>query len=206
MWPTLDGLRVLKGGEAVLVCEAVTVMVDQLAAECRDECEPEPVGIDWFDQWDCDQRLWMLEQVVEALLTPASPPSPAAMWESTVDAIFCQVVDSIAMEIDRTPSSLSWRSRAIDAFQCQRGRSPIIDTDSTDIDGWRIIVTQIADMILGATSYQKAEAFRDGDIGRSRQFLTQRALPEDYLERIPPLRTPQQAQQSIARIQEIVGG
>ena len=205
MWPTLDGLRVLKGGEAELVCEAVTVMVDQLAAEWRDESEPDPVGIDWFDQWDCYQRLWMLEQVVEALFTPASPPSPAAMWESTVDAIFCQVVELIAMEIDRTPSSLSWRNREIDAFHCQRGRPPTIDTDSTDIDGWRIIVTQIADMILGAISYQKAEAFRDGDIGRSRQFLIQRALPEDYLERIPPLRTLQQAQQSIARIREIVG-
>ena len=205
MWPTLDGLRVLKGAEAALVCEAVTVMVDQLAAECRDESEPDPVGIDWFDQWDGYQRLWMLEQVVEAMFTPASPPSPAAMWDSTVDAIFCQVVELITMEIDGTPSNESWRSGAIDAFQCQRGRRPTIDTNSADIDGWRIIVTQIADMILGATSYQKAEAFRDGDIGRSRQFLSQRALPEDYLERIPPLSTLQQAQQSIARIQEIVG-
>ena len=204
MWPTLDGLRVLNGVEAALVCQAVTVMVDQLAAECRDESEPEPVGIDWFDQWDCYQRLWMLEQVVEALFTPATLPSPAAIWESTVDAIFCQVVELIAMEIDQTPSSVTWRSAAIDAFQCQRGRPPAMEADSTDIDGWRIIVTQIADMILGVTSYQKAEAFRDGDIERSRQFLIQRALPDDYLERIPPLRTPQQAQQSIAKIQEVV--
>ena len=59
-------------------------------------------------------------------------------------------------------------------------------------------------MILGVTSYQKAEAFRDGDIQRSRKFLIQKALPEDFLERIPPLRTLQQAQQSIARIRSIV--
>jgi hypothetical protein len=204
MWPTIDGLRILKDAEAVVVSEAVIAMVDQLAAECRDESEHDPLGIDWFDQWDCYQRLWLLEHVVAALFTPTPPLSPAAIWEATVDAIFCQVVELIAMEIDQSPSSESGRNAAIEAFRCQHGRLPKISADETDIRQWRSLVTQIADMILGVTSYQKAEAFRDGDIQRSRKFLIQKALPEDFLERIPPLRTLEQAEQSIARIQSIV--
>ena len=90
MWPTIDGLRILKGAEAAVVRDAVTVMVDQLADQNPDESQPDPVGIDWFDQWDGYQQLWLLEQVVESLFTPAPPLSPAAIWEATVDAIFCQ--------------------------------------------------------------------------------------------------------------------
>ncbi len=44
MWPTIDGLRILKGAEAALVCEAVTVMVDQLADRNRDESQSESGG------------------------------------------------------------------------------------------------------------------------------------------------------------------
>ncbi len=204
MWPTIDGLRILKGAEAVLVSEAVTVMVDQLSGHNPEESQSDPVGIDWFDQWDGYQQLWLLEQVVESLFTPAPPLSPAAIWEATVDAIFCQLVELIAMEIDQSPNSESWRNAAIEAFECQHGKQPKIAANETDISQWRILVTQIADLILGVTSYQKAEAFRDGDIQRSRKFLIQKALPEDFLERIPPLRTLEQAQQSITRIRSIV--
>ena len=204
MWPTIDGLRILKGAEAVLVSEAVTVMVDQLSGPDQDDSQSDPVGIDWFDQWDGYQKLWLLEHVVEALFTPIPPLSPAAIWEATVDAIFCQVIELITMEIDKSPGSESWRNAAIDAFECQHGKQPKTAADETDISQWRIVVTQIADVILGVTSYQKAEAFRDGDIQRSRKFLIQKALPEDFLERIPPLRTLEQAQQSIARIRSIV--
>ena len=66
------------------------------------------------------------------------------------------------------------------------------------------VVTQIADVILGVTTYQKAELFRDGEIQRSRRFLNQKGMPADFLERIPPLRTIDQTQHSINRIRSII--
>jgi hypothetical protein len=208
MWPTIDGVRVLKDQEASLVRAAIALIVDHMAAQRCEDAQPWQSGIDWFDQWDVDQRLWLLEQVTVGLFTPASPPSPAAMWEATIDAVFCQVMDLITDEIDQTPTSnddRSWRRRAMDAFRCQHGRYAKIDPDEVDIRRWRTVVTQIADSIQGITSYQKAESFRDVEIERSRRFLIQKGMPEDFLEQIPPLRTAEQAQKSIDRIQSILG-
>lgn len=206
MWPTFDGPRMLKGAEAALVRETVAVIVDRLEDQDPEDDRGDPVGIDWFDQWDCYQQLWLLEQVVQSLLTPAPTLPPAAIWEATVDAIFCSLMELIATEIDQSPCSQHWRSKAIEAFACQYGRLPKIAEDETDVSQWRIVVTQIADLILGVTSYDKAEAFRDGDIQRSRTFLALKALPDDFLERIAPLRTAEQAQQSIRRIRSIISG
>ena len=205
MWPTIDGTRILIDAEARLVGDTVSVMVDRLADLDPDEVQPHPIGIDWFDQWDCYQQLWLLEQVVESLFTIAPPLSPAAIWEATVDAIFWRLIELIEMEIDESPLDHHWRTSTIAAFECQRGRLPKITVDETEISRWRIVVAQIADMILGVTSYQQAEAFRDGDLQRSRKFLRQKALPDDFLQRIAPLRTAAQTQQSIAQIRSIIG-
>jgi hypothetical protein len=208
MWPTLDGLRVLKGDEAGLVCASIGVMVDRLAIEIHNDAEPHPHGIDWFDQWDGEQKLWLLEQITLSLLTTASAPPPAAIWDATIDTVFCQVIEQIEYEIDSTAIAgdhRSWRQRVIDAFQCQRGRAPKIDLDEIAIDQWRKVATQISDAILGVTCYQQAESFRDGDFERSSRFLIGKGMPEDYLERIPPLRTAAQAEESIDRIRAIVG-
>jgi hypothetical protein len=92
----------------------------------------------------------------------------------------------------------------VDAFCCQHGRSPNIEPQETDITLWRRVVIQVADAILGVTVYQKAESLRDTDIEKSRSFLMQKGMPEDFLQRIPPLRTPEETEQSITRIESIV--
>ena len=207
MWPTMNGLRTLKHAEADLVRRAVSRMVDQIVAEFHDEFAVSPSGIDWFDQWDSDQRLWLLEEVAVALLTDESPPSPAALWEATLDAIFAEIIDAIRQEMDQptyVPEGDSWRKGVIDALQTQQGRMPNINSDETDLRSWRIAVAQFADMILGVACYQKAEAFRDGDIEQFRKFLRQRALPDDFLQRIPPLRTPTQTEQTLDRLRQLL--
>lgn len=204
MWPTVDGLRQLKDAEADLVRQAIQAMLPPLIDEHREDSPPNQLGIDWFDQWEADGRIWLLEQVAVALLTNAPPPSPAAMWEATIDAIFCVIVDKTTAEIENQPADSTWRQRGIEAFRCQHGRPPQIDLDEPDPRQWRRVATQIADAILGSPSYQKAEAFRDGDIEQCRRFLIQRGLPDDFLERIPPLRSEAQTDASIAAIQAIL--
>lgn len=207
MWPTVDGTRKLQAAEAQLVARAIGEIVRQRNPENEPRVDLEPYGIDWFDQWDDRQQLWLMEQIAIALLGDEDPPPPAAMWEATVDAVFCEVMNQITAEIDARSFSSeesSWCELTIDAFRCQTHRSPAIDRDQTDPRRWRALVTQISDLILGVPSYQKAESFRDRDVDQLRRFLKQKGLPEDFLERIPPLRTPEQARKSVSRIERII--
>ena len=205
-WPTTTGTRVLIDAEADLVRGAIAMMVDTHVAEARDEADPWQYGVPWFDQWDVAQRLWLLEQVTVALLSNHRIASPAAVFEATVDAIFFEIADLVEIEITDGPvsdASPSWRESVIRAFTCQQGRPPEVDAESHDVVRWRQVITQIADHILGVRLYQRAEAFRDDDYEKTQRFLVRRGLPEDYLAVMPPLRTVDETQQSIDRIQSI---
>ncbi|MGB7342985.1 MAG: hypothetical protein WBD20_02120 [Pirellulaceae bacterium] len=205
MWPTTSGTRMLAGDEAKLVRGLIGMMVDQLVAEGRNESDQHLYGIEWFDSWDYRQRLWLLDQVTVAVLTDADPLSPAAMFEATIDAIFAELFELIVMETDDpTTAKETWRQSSVAAFECQNGRLPKVDVNSVDQEIWGLVVTQIADSILGVRLYQQAESFRDGDFAATLAFLIQKGLPEDFLERIPPLLNVDQTQVVIDRIQSFV--
>lgn len=203
MWPTNDGTRTLDNAEAKLVSRAIRVMVDIRAKHLREQTMPESYGIDWFDQWDVEQQLWLLEQIAAFLLTIRPPPSPAAIWEATIDAVFAEVLTQIELELDESGlpcDQPSWRQLTIDAFRTGHKSSIDIDHPGRDLPSWQRLLTQIADRILGVPGYQKAEMFRDGDIERARRFLKQRGLPSDFLQRMPPMCNRSQAEKSLARI------
>lgn len=207
MWPTVDGLRKLKGAEADLVRGAIGMMVDHLVAEYRDDEPPWTYGIDGFDMWDAEQKLWMVHAIARSLLTRSAPPPPAAIWEATVDAVLCEIVDLIEIEIaDPAVSSptRSWRASVIDAFVAQNGRAPSIEADDPTLSMWRTVVASIADVILPAASYQKAELLRDGDPRRLEQFFVDRGLPSDFLDVMPPVQSVVMTQETIDRVQAIV--
>ena len=211
-WPTTNGLRNLVGAEADLVRGAIGMMVDTHVAQIRDDAEPWIYGIDWFDQWDVGQRLWLLEKVTLALFAEETIEPSAAIFDAAVDAVFYEVCDLIQIEIERveikqgsaSDSTRSWRQSVVDAYECQNGRRPDIGAESIDFDPWRKTITQVADSILGVRLYQRAEHFRDVDYKRTQSFLRDRGLSEDYLTRIPPLRSIAQTQRSIDRIQACV--
>ena len=206
-WPTTTGTRNLIGAEGNLVRGAIGMMLDALVAEAHDDADRLECGVQWFDQWDVGQRIWLLECVTYALLDSHTIESPAAMFDATVDAIFFEIIDLIEMEIDQesiTATTPTWRQSVSEAFACQRGKPPNVDVDSGDLNQWQSLVTQIADPILGVRLYQRAESFRDGDYQQTRTFLRDRGLPEDYLAKIPPLQTVEETQASIDRIQSIV--
>ncbi|MCA9135233.1 MAG: hypothetical protein KDB00_00705 [Planctomycetales bacterium] len=212
-WPTTNGLRNLDGAEADLVRGAVGMMVDTHVSEIRDGAETWLYGVSWFDQWDAGQRLWLLQRVCSAFLGDETIEPSAAIFDATVDAIFCEIIDLVRIEIQqgtasqderRTCRQSSWRQSVIEAYRCQNDRPPEIDALSVDLPGWNAAVSVIADSILGVRLYQRAEPFRDGDYQQMERFLRDRGLPEDYLTAIPPLRSAGQIQQSIDQIQRFV--
>jgi hypothetical protein len=207
MWPTLKGLRFLVGDEAALVRASIGMMIDSIVAEGRDDAPQDIIGIDWYDQWDWQQRCWLLDEITRSLLTPHPPPPPAAMWEATIDAIFCNIFDLACLEIDDPApvhATKTWRQSVIDAFRCQRGHQPCIRPDQRDPGSWQSVITQLADGILGSRMYQRAESFRDQEISATHRFLRSRGLPDDFLEQIPPLCSIDQTQLSIDRIQSLI--
>ncbi|MEL6109903.1 MAG: hypothetical protein AAFU85_28160, partial [Planctomycetota bacterium] len=189
MWPTTRGMRLLDGAEGRLVLGAIGMMVDRLVAEARDETDPVVWGIDWFDQWDVGQRLWLLESVTTALFSSATL-EPAAIFDATVDTIFLEIRELVDMELDE-PNLIegrSWRSDLAAALKQHGGKKRLDDTDD-DRRVWSRAVSAMADAILGVRNYQRAESFRDHAYERTCAFLRDRGLPEDYLSKLPPLRS-----------------
>ena len=173
-WPTTDGLRNLSGAEADLVRGAIGMMVDTHVAELREDAVAWEYGVEWFDQWDVGQRLWLLEQVTRAFFGTQQLDSAAAMFDAAADAVFYEILDLIQIEIEQgalADSDRSWRQSVVQAFEWQRCRPSETDAESQDLDAWRTMVTQIADSILGIRLYRRAEGFRDVDYERTRTFL-----------------------------------
>ncbi|TWU47930.1 hypothetical protein [Rubripirellula reticaptiva] len=207
MWPTVDGLRTLRDAEADLVRGGLGMMLDHLIEEFRGEAETWRYGIDAFDMWDVEQRIWLLDQIAGCLLTTRQALPPAAIWEAAIDAIFCEIIDLIEIEIadpTLTTTPQSWRESVLDAYECQYGRAPYIDADAHVLSDWRAVVSALTDSILPSPSYQKAEAFRDAEFERTASFLASRCLPGDFLQQIPPVRTVAETQASIDQIQKFV--
>ncbi|MEM6471766.1 MAG: hypothetical protein AAF802_19560 [Planctomycetota bacterium] len=225
-WPTTHGLRTLRGAEADLIRGAIGMMVDTHVAELREDASPWTYHIDWFDQWDAAQRLWLLEHVTRSMLGSHVISEPAAVFGAAADAVFYELNDLVKMELDeanvppkaqRDPRERSWRQSILQALTYQReafasgmrseDNSDVISEDEwDDFSVWTRAVTGLADSILGIRLYRKAESFRDGDYSRTKKFLEQRGLPVAYLDFIPPLRSIDQTQLTIDRIQAYVFG
>ncbi|TWU03479.1 hypothetical protein [Neorhodopirellula pilleata] len=111
-------------------------LAEELAAWLRDPLhDPENFAIDhsdaddssdgfgfetphWYSMWEPEQQIWLLERVTVSLLTAKSAPPASAIFEATVEAIYVELADLIAMEITAgTPIEKgSWRGSLLDAY------------------------------------------------------------------------------------------
>jgi hypothetical protein len=117
MWLTLDGPRILWPNERRLFCKAARCLMDRIVqgydfgeTNQRDETLTWDVnsdaleedflaetGIAWFDNWDLDQRLYLLDQVCKALLKKSiNPPPRSAILEATIEAVFSVIHSEVA--------------------------------------------------------------------------------------------------------------
>lgn len=230
MWVTVDGERSLGQAEARLFCRAVVSMLSDCVAvitnrsDADQECRV--YGIDWFDQWDAEQKVWLLEQVATALLTDQPSMQPAAMWEATVDVIFLHVFEHVADEFDHQTlrnserehadrksvtfehreeaSGQRWRDDVILALEQQQNRVVKVVRSGGEAKEWRRLVMQIADRILGVAAYQTAESYRDEQSAKVAAFLEQKGLPADFLTQIPPLMGESETKDSMERLRKLL--
>ncbi|TWU19031.1 hypothetical protein [Allorhodopirellula heiligendammensis] len=132
MWPLTNGMRCLTGAEAALFRGSAGMMLDQLTTAYNAELADLSGGTvadesaggygflapHWFSMWEPEQRIWLLERVTTALLTARSAPPHSAIFEATVEAVYIELADLVAMEITTgLPIERgSWRGALLDAF------------------------------------------------------------------------------------------
>lgn len=243
MWHTSRGDRTLLGDEAELVGHAVDTMIDALITHIGDdnldgdfdtvasECQ---TGIALFDNLSPSQRIALLHDVTKYLLTPTDSPFPlSAHAESAVAAIFSEVRDQVAIEIDLFPNgpseisddpeeNVTWRQLVLaahkavlrtphapsDGFDFDFGPFPshieIPDESCTDIGQWQDLLESLTDAVLWDRDFELADSFLDIDPGVSRQRRRLMGIDDDYFVQIAPDPDSNEAFRLAARTQSIV--
>ncbi len=254
MWHLTDGLQKLRGVEADLFRGGVGMVMDRLVEQLSTDDPVEAAQIAdawdedqsprWFAMWEPDQKVWLLERVATAVLTAGQPPPPAAIFDATIETIYAEIADLVAIEvIDGEPiAEDSWRQTLLQAFTVRCPRASVLeamrfqtDTLGTPVnpagdsrtagssakanpsrfetlfeqpDDWLTWWTRLADRLLDATYgprlYHDAEAHRDGDPNLMMRFLDAKGTNRLYLRRIPPLRSHNQTQAAVDRLQALV--
>ena len=228
MWHTSRGDRTLDGHEAVLVCRAIEVMVGALLVHVDDEFEDSApdceTGIAIYDVCTPSQRIGLLHEVAKYLLTRTDEPLVlSALNDATVAAIFMEIRDQIAIEIEFAASHAengqpSWRQMVLAAHRSlypessggERGERVYesmfrqFDASTEDLRHWEALVDDLADSILWDRDFEMAEGFLDIDPGVSRQRRRLLGIDDEYFTSVAPDPRPEQAYQLASRTREIV--
>ena len=192
----------LWGPERDLVRGCIGMVMDHVVAQCRGE-EPFVYGLDGFDRWEPEQKLWLLNQVAQACLTSRLPPQRTAIFETTMDILWADLLWCV--ETERNDPKLtrpggSWRQSIA---KCLR-QPPPTPPDEWSLEQVRPMVARIADSMTRPHVYVHAESLRDGKPEVLRAFLRSKGLDDSYLSTIPPMIDTDEAQRLIDRISGLV--
>jgi hypothetical protein len=131
---------------------------------------------------------------------PSPEPPPCrdlkALNEATVAAVFAQIRDLVAVEIDARRSGFGTltgdrarrpRPRVLAAARevNRRRQAGLPKANSTDTSGWYRLVRMMLFRILDDIDYLAADIFLDLPPSRSRSMKALLGIPEDYFSAIP---------------------
>ena len=241
MWHTSRGDRTLSGDEAELIGDGVDTLGDALVTHIDvDESDETTLagdchcGIPLFDDLTPAQRIALLHDVTAHLLTPTESPLPlSAHAEAAVAAIFVEIRDQVAIEIDLFPSGaeivsddpesdVTWRQLVLAAhnhvFRTTHQPSEGFDFDygpfpndiqipaesCRDIRQWEWLIESLTDAVLWDRDYEMADSFFDIDPGVSRQRRRLLGIDDNYFTQIAPDPKSAEAYRLAARTQSIV--
>ncbi|MFK8115153.1 MAG: hypothetical protein AB8B91_23325 [Rubripirellula sp.] len=223
MWHTSQGDRTLQGSEAVLVCNAIDTMIDALMLHAEvdadedfeeagnPECES---GIDVYDAFTASQRIGLLHEVAQHLLTETPQPVPlTAALEATVAAVFVEVRDQVAIETSLYGAQLelgdppTWRQMVLDAVRCVCGddaSDSLPAANGTDPKQWDLLVDQLTDVILWDRDFEMADTFMDIDPGVSQHRRQLLGIGDDYFTSVAPDPRPEEVFELVIETRHIV--
>jgi hypothetical protein len=230
MWHTSLGDRTLRGDEAALVRMSIESMIDSLLIHVDEEIENEEIdadsridcasGIPIYDALTISQRIAVLHDVAKYLLTDTEKVlSLSAELEASVAAIFIEIRDQVAIEID-FPSIIrhhgpNWRKLVRAAYDSVFADSETGLHDEEvgddlpvpserDICRWEYLVEALSDAILWDRDFEMADSFLDDDPGVSHTRRRLLGIDDDYFTSIAPDPRPDEVYSLVSRTREIV--
>lgn len=230
MWHTSLGDRTLCGDEAALVRMSIESMIDALLIHVDEEIENEETGADAridcesgipiYDALTISQRIAVLHDVAKYLLTDTEKVlSLSAELEASVAAIFIEIRDQVAIEIDfpsiNRQQNPNWRALVRAAYDSvfadditglhdEEINEDLPSPNDRDIRRWEYLIEALSDAILWDRDFEMADSFLDDDPGVS---LTRRRLlgiDDEYFTSIAPDPRPDEVYRLISRTREIV--
>ncbi|MAI72492.1 MAG: hypothetical protein CMM01_16515 [Rhodopirellula sp.] len=223
MWHTSRGDRTLQGDEATLVREAIDTMVDVLSLHIDDDpaggaiCES---GIAVFDQLTSSQRIALLHDVAAHLLTDSGDaPQLSAPLEATVAAIFKDVRDHVAIEVDFPQSTEharwverpGWRHLVASAFHSvtiSEGDFENLEElpleASGDMHQWERVIDYLTDAILWDRDFEFSGNFLDMDPEILRERRQSLGIDDNYFTQIAPDPRPAEVAELVSATRKIV--
>ncbi|TWT53708.1 hypothetical protein Pla22_13400 [Rubripirellula amarantea] len=208
MWHSSRGNRTLQDAEALLVASAIDMMIDALAVHVDDDdelndslsdsdlaipdCES---GILIFDRLGACQRIAVLHQIATYLLTDTSQPLKlTAILEAGVAAVYVEIRDQLAIEIDlcdelNVGDAYTWRAMVRESLLELANRDDE-DVDlpplrSEDLPRWEDVVDILATAVLWDRDFEMTDGFLDEDpyISSHRRKLL--GIDHDYFTDVP---------------------
>ena len=230
MWHTSLGDRTLRGDEAALVRMSIESMIDSLLMQFDEEIENEDIGtesaidcdsgIAVYDALSISQRIAVLHDVAKYLLTDTDQVlSLSAELEAAVAAVFVEIRDNVAIEIDfpsiNRGQALSWRAAVRhaydDLFSASESGLPdeFISDDlplpsNRDMSHWEFLIEALSDAILWDRDFEMADSFLDDDPGVSHTRRRLLGIDDDYFTSIAPDPLTDEVHQIVSRTREIV--
>ena len=236
MWHTSRGDRTLRGQEAALIRATIDVMIDALMDHVDDDFEDSSAagcesGIAVYDAFSSAQQIGLLYDVAKHLLTDTpSTLALSAALEATVAAIFVEVRDQVAIEIDfrsGAPSSdgePTWREMVLAAYRSvfadgvatigkrtrreqpaeEENRTELPDDLCDDIHIWEQLVDGLTDAILWDRDFEMSDSFLDVDPGVSHHRRQLLGIDEDYFTSVAPDPRPHEVRGLVSRTRDIV--
>ncbi|MCC9640644.1 hypothetical protein LOC71_00035 [Rhodopirellula sp. JC740] len=153
-------------------------------------------------------------------ITEGGPIEPGSWRQSLLDAFVQRCpMDSFlqATHFEATTLDPCWPREIQQQMQMyEQSTNPEADAKSNSIQDpsekrqndwmtwWSMVIDRLVDATFGPRVHHTAEAYRDGDPKKLKEFLQSKGVSPKFVQRIPPLRSRAQTQSAITRLQKLL--
>ena len=200
MWRTDRGERILKGAEAIVFAEALSALLDYAITDQFDDYES---GVACFDNLTYGQKLSALATIGNGLFRKdVAPVDLTAVVEGAIAAVFQNLKDSIALEIDEPEFGTDWRELVIAA----RKEAEVEDIPAptcTDVDEWELEVEGLTDRILWDRDYEDDHTYMDQPPEKTQWLKHMARIRDDYFTAIADDLADEEAKAQIKELKKL---
>ena len=200
MWRTDRGERILKGAEAIVFAEALSALLDYAITDQFDDYES---GVVCFDNLTYGQKISVLATIGNGLFRKdVAPVDLTAVVEGAIAAVFQNLKDSIALEIDEPEFGTDWRELVIAA----RKEAEVEDIPAptcTDVDEWELEVEGLTDRILWDRDYEDDHTYMDHPPEKTQWLKHMARIRDDYFTAIADDLADEEAKAQIKELKKL---